>query len=107
MTQPSNTTYPEPSQATTAFVLGLLGLVFGILAPFAWYIGSKEVKAIDAGLRDPKDRGLAVAGRVLGMVITILMIAAVVFIILALVLVLVVSSESSSDAWAGHLSILG
>jgi uncharacterized Tic20 family protein len=105
MTQESNTTYPESSQATTAFVLGLLSLVFGILAPFAWYIGNQELKAMDAGRRDPKDRGLAQAGKVLGMVITILMIVAVAVIILVLVLVLAV--DTTTSAWVGPLSLLG
>lgn len=61
--------YPEASQATTALVLGILGIVVcGILAPFAWSIGAKELAAIDSGLRPPENRGTANAGRILGIV---------------------------------------
>lgn len=66
--------YPEPSQATTALVLGIVGIVLcGILAPFAWVVGSKEVKAIDAGRRDPSNRGVATAGKILGIVGTVVL----------------------------------
>ena len=75
MTQPPPPTgphgYPESSQATTSLVLGILGLFCAVTAPFAWYIGNKEVAAIDQGLRDPTNRGQAVAGRVLGIIGTV------------------------------------
>lgn len=65
--------YPEPSQATTALVLGIIGLPFlcGLVAPFAWYIGQKELNAIDSGMRDPVNRSTAQAGKVLGIVGTV------------------------------------
>ena len=62
-----NSPYPEHSQATTALVLGILGIFFSILAPFAWYIGNEEVKAIDAGRRPPENRSNAQTGKILGM----------------------------------------
>jgi hypothetical protein len=66
--------YPEASQATTALVLGILGiLICGIMAPFAWSIGSKELAAIDSGRRPPENRGTANAGRILGIVGTVLL----------------------------------
>jgi hypothetical protein len=69
-----NTFYPEPSKATTVLVLGILGIVIcSILAPIAWYMGNEEVRAIDAGRRDPSNRGTANAGRILGIVGTVLM----------------------------------
>jgi cytochrome c oxidase assembly factor CtaG len=96
-----NTTYPESSQATTAFILGLLSLVFGILAPFAWYIGSQELKAMDAGRRDPKDRSLAQAGKIIGMVLTILFLVFIAVGIVVLVIVLAVTATSSGAFWIG------
>lgn len=70
-----NQMYPEQSQATTALVLGILGLVLcQILAPFAWYIGNKEVDAIDAGRRPPENRGTGNAGRILGIIGSVLLI---------------------------------
>jgi uncharacterized Tic20 family protein len=78
--------YPEQSQATTALVLGILGLVIcGILGPFAWSMGNKELQAIDAGRRPPENRGTANAGKILGIVSTVLLAVGVVVIILVIV----------------------
>ena len=67
--------YPEASQATTALVLGILGLVMcaGILSPFAWVMGNREMQAIDAGRRPPENRGTANAAKILGIVGTVLL----------------------------------
>lgn len=82
MTQP---TYPEQSQATTALVLGILGFVLcGVLAPFAWSMGAKELKAIDDGMRDPANRGTANAGKILGIIGSVFLALAVVAIVLVL-----------------------
>lgn len=90
MTQPpqfpsDSGSYPEQSQATTILVLGILGIVIcGILAPFAWNMGNKELAAIDAGRRAPENRGTANAGRILGIIGTVLLgIGIVVLILLA------------------------
>ncbi len=70
----SDEMYPEKSQATTALVLGILGLIVcGVLAPFAWSIGHKELLAIDEGRRPSENRGTANAGRILGIIGTVLL----------------------------------
>ena len=70
----SEAPYPEASQATTALVLGILGLVLcQVLGPFAWSMGSKELQAIDAGRRPPENRGTANAAKILGIVSTALL----------------------------------
>jgi uncharacterized membrane protein YjgN (DUF898 family) len=70
----TETPYPEPSQATTALVLGILGIVIcQVLAPFAWSMGHKEMQAIDAGRRPPENRGTANAAKILGIVGTVLL----------------------------------
>lgn len=75
----ANQMFPEQSQATTALVLGILGIVIcGLLAPFAWYIGSKEVEAIDEGRRPPENRGTANAGKILGIIGTVLLAVAII-----------------------------
>jgi hypothetical protein len=77
---PSPSAYPEASQATTALVLGILGIVTcPILAPFAWQIGTKELEAIDAGRRDPTNRTNANAGRILGIVGTVFIAIGILF----------------------------
>ncbi len=79
MTEPApQEYYAEDSQATVALVLGILGLVIcNILAPFAWVIGNNEVNAIDAGRRNPSNRGMAQAGKILGIIGTVLLIIGV------------------------------
>ena len=65
--------YPEASQATTILVLGILGLIIcGILAPVAWIMGKNELEAIDSGRRPPENRGTANAGKILGIIGTVL-----------------------------------
>lgn len=82
--------YPEQSQATAAFVLGLLGFfVFPLLAPFAWAMGSREIAGIDAGRRPPDNRSLARIGQVLGIIMSALLILFVVLVLLLIGLSLV------------------
>lgn len=70
---PESAAYPEKSQATTTLVLGIIGLLCcGPLAVVAWVIGQNELNAIDAGRRDPNQRGTANAGRILGIIGTVL-----------------------------------
>ncbi|MDP9494488.1 MAG: DUF4190 domain-containing protein [Actinomycetota bacterium] len=82
----TETPYPEASQATTALVLGILGIVIcQVLAPFAWVMGNKEMQAIDAGRRSPENRGTANAAKILGIVGTVLLglfiVGAIIFIL--------------------------
>lgn len=63
--------YPAPSypQATTALVLGILGLVCcGLAAPFALYLGRKSMQEIDASFGQYSGRGQAQAGFILGII---------------------------------------
>lgn len=67
-------TYPESSQAVVVFVLGILGVMLcQLLAPIAWIVGNGELRGIAEGRRPPQDRGLASAGRVLGIIGTVLL----------------------------------
>lgn len=66
--------YPEASQATTVLVLGILGIVIcGVLGPFAWVMGNRELQAIDSGMRPPENRSTANAGRILGIIGTVIL----------------------------------
>ncbi len=66
--------YPEASQAVTALVLGIVSVVAcQILGPFAWSMGNKELAAIDAGRRPPENRSNANAGRILGIIGTVML----------------------------------
>lgn len=79
--------YQEDSQATTILVLGILSLVVcQILGPIAWVMGNNELAGIDAGRRPPQNRGTAQAGRILGIIATVLMLIGVVFLFVFLVI---------------------
>lgn len=65
--------FPEGSQATTALVLGVLGILFTIFAPLAWWMAQRELEAIDSGRRPPEHRGTANVAKVLGIIGTVLL----------------------------------
>ncbi len=80
--------YAEDSQSTTILVLGILSLVLcQVLGPFAWVMGNKEIAAIDAGRRPPENRGTAQAGRILGIISTVLLLVGFGFLVVMLVFV--------------------
>jgi hypothetical protein len=64
----------KPHRGTLILVLGILSLV--ICAPLgiaAWIMGNGDLKEIDAGAMDPSGRSLTSAGRICGMIGTILL----------------------------------
>ncbi|TVS10417.1 MAG: DUF4190 domain-containing protein [Planctomycetaceae bacterium] len=73
-------------------VLGILGWAFGcfLVGAFAWVMGNKDLREMDQGRMDPSGRGLTQAGRILGMIQTVLtlfaFLIAVVVVIFAAVL---------------------
>jgi hypothetical protein len=79
--------YAQPEnhpKATTALVLGIVGLVCcGFVAPFAWSVGKKTVNEIDASGGRYGGRGQAQAGYILGIVGTVLLILGLLFFVLA------------------------
>lgn len=98
--------FPESSQGTTALVLGILGVVgCWILAPIAWWIGRKEVRAIDDGRRPPENRGNARAGQILGIVGTALLVLVVPVAIVAVYLADVERNEEGQITEEGTLSV--
>jgi hypothetical protein len=73
------TSQAEHPDGTTILVLGILSLVVcGILGPFAWNMGNKALREMNA---NPgvvyRNRGNVTAGRICGMVASILVIALV------------------------------
>ncbi len=87
--------YPERSQATTALVLGIVGIFFSVVAPFAWKFGHDELKAIDEGRRPPDGHGQATAGRILGIIGTVFLVVGLVVFALVMAFVIPVSVTSS------------
>jgi hypothetical protein len=55
-------------------VLGILSIVVcQILGPFAWKMGNDELKAIAERRRSPEGQGMAQAGKICGIVGTVLL----------------------------------
>jgi len=79
---------PFKSGATMVLVLGIVGVVipmYGLfLGPIAWALGNREIREIDAGVRMEVGRRKARAGRVLGIVGTVIGAAIILFFVIAL-----------------------
>ncbi len=79
--QPAHRSY-EASRGTMILVFGILSLVVcQLFGPFAWSMGNEDLRKVDAGLMDPRDRGSIQAGRICGMIGTGLLIASLVLIV--------------------------
>ena len=66
----------KPHRATLILIFGILGLV-GICWPLgivAWVMGNGDLKEMDAGAMDPSGRSMTNAGRICGIIGTILLI---------------------------------
>jgi hypothetical protein len=73
MTYPGHGVHYVQSRATTILVLGIPSLVVcGLLGPIAWYQGNQEMQRIAAGAVDPSTQGTVNAGRICGIVGTVL-----------------------------------
>ncbi len=65
---------PDHPQAGTTLVLGILGLVVcGVLAPFAWSMGNRVLTEIDSSQGHLGGRSSANAGRIMGIIGTVLL----------------------------------
>lgn len=77
----------EHPQGTTILVMGILGIVFcPILAPVAWVMGNTALREIDAAPGRYSNRGVVQAGRLCGMIYSILLVVMVLgaFVLIAL-----------------------
>ncbi len=74
--------------AVPALVLGILSIVLcPLCAPFAWYFGQRAERLVDASGGMLGGRGEATAGKILGIIMTVLMVLGVVLLIVFGVLV--------------------
>jgi hypothetical protein len=69
----------KPHRGTLILVLGILGLIIcGPLAIVAWVLGTNDLKEMAAGTMDPAGRGTTQAGKICGIIGTILLIIGVI-----------------------------
>lgn len=79
---------PDHPQATTALVLGILGIVLcQVLGPIAWWMGKKARDEIDASGGALGGRGNAQAGYIMGIVGTVLLVISVLVLLFVVVVV--------------------
>ncbi|HSJ82976.1 MAG TPA: hypothetical protein VLA91_04090 [Acidimicrobiia bacterium] len=85
MTFPAESTpYPEASQASTALVLSIIGLICcQVLGVVAWVMANNELEGIKTGRRNPENEGTASAARIIGIVCTVLLGLGILVVILA------------------------
>ena len=89
--------YREPSQAVLALVVAIVGLVaFQLISPVAWVLANREIQGIDEGRRNPTNRGMAVAAKVLGIIGTVLLVLGVLIFLIVVVGLFAASTSSQS-----------
>ncbi|HWC25836.1 MAG TPA: DNA translocase FtsK 4TM domain-containing protein [Solirubrobacteraceae bacterium] len=85
---------PNASNAVLALVLGVIGLVLcPICAPFAWSIGKRAENEVDAAGGALGGRGMATAGRIVGIIGTVLLAVYVLVVVVVVLLGAAISSE--------------
>lgn len=73
---------PNAPNAVLSLVLGIIGVVLcSLCAPFAWSLGRQAEAAVDASGGTLGGRGMATAGKILGIIGTCLLVLAIVAII--------------------------
>jgi hypothetical protein len=95
---------PEHPSATTAMVLGIIGLVgivlcLGltlVLSPAAWVVGAKAVREIDASPGRYGARDRAQAGKIMGIIGTVLLVLGVLAIIALVAIAVTVGGTDPS-----------
>jgi len=86
---------PDHPQSVLVLVLGILGLVLcQLISPVAWVMGNRVVAEIDASNGQVGGRGTANAGRICGIVGTILIGLGLLVCIAAVVIILIGAAEA-------------
>lgn len=85
-------------QATTVLVLGIVSMVVcGVAGPFAWVMGNRVVREIDASGGRWGGRSTANIGRVLGIVASVFLGLLVLFFVAVVIFFIVVGATASTS----------
>ena len=77
----------EHPRGTLILIMGILSIVcLSILGPFAWVMGNKAIQEIDANPGAYSNRGVVNAGRICGIIGTVLLVLGILWVILVVVL---------------------
>ena len=83
-------------QALLVLILGILGLVMcTVISPIAWVMGNRVVAEIDASGGQVGGRSTANAGRICGIVGTVLIGVALVIVIVSVVVILIAAGTNA------------
>ena len=90
---------PAPLSGSIILLLGILSIVMmPLLGPFAWVFGNQALAALNAGAMDPSERSNVVAGRICGIVGSVLLgfgaIAGIVWCVFALTMFRAISTQA-------------
>jgi len=82
-------------------VLGICSLVLcQVLGPFAWVMGNKAVREIDASQGQLSGRDTANIGRILGIVSTVLLVVAILALVAIVVVAVLVESSGTTTEFS-------
>ncbi len=78
--------YAYHARGSTVLTLGILSLVLcSVMGPIAWAMGNEELRRIDSGQTSPDSRGAVSAGRICGIISSVLLMFTAFIFLLALV----------------------
>lgn len=88
----------RPHRGAMILVLGILGLIICfILGIIAWVMATGDLRQMDAGQMDPSGRGLTQAGKILGIVATIINLIGFVFITVPMMLAIIAAIAAGAS----------
>lgn len=89
---------PDHHQSTTVMVLGIVSLVVcQILGPVAWVMGNRVVREIDASGGRLGGRSSANAGRICGIIASVLLILSLVVVAIVVVVAIAAGTQTTTS----------
>lgn len=100
--QPGPLSHQQPHRGAIILTLGILSLVIcAILGIIAWVMANNDLRLMNAGQMDPSGRGITQAGKICGMIGTILMCIGLGFAVLYFLFVIVIFGVVAAGAASG------